>query len=297
MAPSSYLMSACVDGDVQRATSSLDGGAPIDFQDGEGYTPLHLAVVWNHAAVVELLIRRDADPNIVNRHGNGPLWTAVFEAKGDDKVVTLLLLANADAFQTNSAGRSPIQIAQQIGHGLETPFAGVKSDVNRVNRPAYETVNQNCLDCDAEPNNFHEPFCLKERCPFCDGQLATCDCIIDVLDLNEQERTAVEEYVDDSAEPLKTICGRWFAALDEKGRIPWLSGPGHHGDTPNMGRHVARSLNRPFHPAIKIRATRTISGGQEKEYSVLPVACPRGSIRRVWHVLDVRRCHRRLFRG
>lgn len=78
-----------------------------------------------------------------------------------------------------------------------------------------------CPECGASPNQLHEPFCLKECCPFCDGQLCTCDCIFDVLKLSERERVAVEEYVDDTIEPLKTICERWFAALEDKGRVPW----------------------------------------------------------------------------
>jgi len=78
-----------------------------------------------------------------------------------------------------------------------------------------------CPDCGAAPEQLHEPFCLQERCPFCGQQLPTCDCIFDVLKLNDEERIAVEDYMDDSIEPLKSICARWKAAEESKGRIPW----------------------------------------------------------------------------
>ena len=80
---------------------------------------------------------------------------------------------------------------------------------------------QPCSDCGCRPGELHEPFCIKERCPFCHGQLAGCDCIFRELDLGDGERKAVEEYVDDSVEPLRGISERWRQALEAKGRIPW----------------------------------------------------------------------------
>jgi hypothetical protein len=42
-----------------------------------------------------------------------------------------------------------------------------------------------------------------------------------VLKLNGDEREIVEAFEDDSVEPLKGICERWRAAVEEKGRIPY----------------------------------------------------------------------------
>ena len=77
-----------------------------------------------------------------------------------------------------------------------------------------------CPDCGAPSGEFHEFFCLKERCPFCGGQRVTCSCIVTVLKLNDEERAAVEAYEDDSKEPLAGIIQRWAAALMNKGRLP-----------------------------------------------------------------------------
>jgi hypothetical protein len=82
-----------------------------------------------------------------------------------------------------------------------------------------------CPDCDAAWGELHEGFCIKERCPFCGGQLVLCDCIFTVLNLTDAERVAVEEYIDDSVEPLRDICKRWAAALGAKGRVPFGKSP------------------------------------------------------------------------
>lgn len=78
-----------------------------------------------------------------------------------------------------------------------------------------------CPDCGAGTGELHEPFCLKERCPFCGGQLACCGCIFTVLQLNAEEREVVEAYEDDSVEPLRSLCARWRAALEAAGRVPF----------------------------------------------------------------------------
>lgn len=89
-----------------------------------------------------------------------------------------------------------------------------------------------CPDCDAADGALHDLFCLKERCPFCGWQLAGCGCIHEVLCLNEAEREAVDEYVDDDVEPLRSIMERWKDALNLKGRIPFAaSGLAVNGDS------------------------------------------------------------------
>ena len=116
------IRAACVDGEPELLASALARGANINGQDADGHTPLHLAVIWKHREIVDLLIARDADPNVVNRHGNGPLWAAVLNAKNDNSIVESLLKAQADPYQKHKANRSPIEMARKIGHGLEVPF-------------------------------------------------------------------------------------------------------------------------------------------------------------------------------
>ncbi len=77
-----------------------------------------------------------------------------------------------------------------------------------------------CRDCQCQRGELHELYCTKELCPFCHGQLASCGCIHTVLKLTKEEGKAVDEYIDDFEEPLKSIVARWEVALTEKGRIP-----------------------------------------------------------------------------
>ena len=85
-------------------------------------------------------------------------------------------------------------------------------------------MTYSCPECLKLEGELHEPFCLKERCPYCGAQLAACPCIFEVLNLTPEERTAVEDYVDDFVEPLKGINERWERTLQRKGRIP-VRGP------------------------------------------------------------------------
>jgi hypothetical protein len=84
---------------------------------------------------------------------------------------------------------------------------------------------QTCRDCGVSPGELHKRGCLIERCPFCNGQLVACGCIKRVIQLSPAEAAAVDEYRDDSQEPLKSVLKRWAEALSEKGRISWAPPP------------------------------------------------------------------------
>lgn len=78
-----------------------------------------------------------------------------------------------------------------------------------------------CDDCGCLEGQLHELFCLRERCPFCGTQLACCSCISKVLNLSLEEQRALDDYMDDTVEPMKGINERWEKALNQKGRIPF----------------------------------------------------------------------------
>jgi hypothetical protein len=46
-----------------------------------------------------------------------------------------------------------------------------------------------------------------------------------VLTPSEEERQAIEEYIDDSVEPLRGVMERWEEALNRKGRVPYIEYP------------------------------------------------------------------------
>ena len=75
-----------------------------------------------HPAIVESLLQRGANPNLLNWHGNGPLWVAVMNASGDSRIIKLLLAAGANPDAKNAHGRSPRDMAVTIKGGLEEFF-------------------------------------------------------------------------------------------------------------------------------------------------------------------------------
>jgi ankyrin repeat protein len=79
----------------EKATVLLDGGANVNCQDGDGRTPLHLAIASNKmgTGLIRRLINDGADINKADRNGHTPLYDAVKLRKRD--VVNMLLDCDA----------------------------------------------------------------------------------------------------------------------------------------------------------------------------------------------------------
>ena len=106
---------SAVDGDFDALVRLLESGSPIDAQDDNGWTALHFATQDSHSRLVEELLRRGANPNLVNSYGNSPLWVGIMKARGDFTIVKRLLAAGADPDRKNASGRSPRDIAKDMG--------------------------------------------------------------------------------------------------------------------------------------------------------------------------------------
>ncbi|HUH83135.1 MAG TPA: hypothetical protein VLX85_00910 [Stellaceae bacterium] len=61
------------------------------------------------------MLAAGADRSIQDRGGNTPLWSAVVNPKRDYALVEMLVRAGADPNGKNKAGRSPVDVARQIG--------------------------------------------------------------------------------------------------------------------------------------------------------------------------------------
>ncbi|PTB97207.1 hypothetical protein C9994_03925 [Marivirga lumbricoides] len=92
----------------------IDNGANLNFQDRIGYTGLHFCGQEQNAEIANVLLDKGADPNIKDEHGNSPLWTALFNAKGNFETVKVLRSHGADPTPKNIHGRSPNDMAKTI---------------------------------------------------------------------------------------------------------------------------------------------------------------------------------------
>jgi len=73
-----------------------------------------------------------------------------------------------------------------------------------------------CHDCGAREGEFHQPGCDDERCPFCGGQLISCECSYKKLGIDTSPGTWAEAHG-----LTKEQGRRWDAMLRRKGLIPY----------------------------------------------------------------------------
>ena len=77
-----------------------------------------------------------------------------------------------------------------------------------------------CHDCGAKEGEYHLPGCDMERCPFCGGQLISCDCYAKLLNIDISEGTWAYEHG-----MTKEQEEQWDEMLLDKGLIPWVQIP------------------------------------------------------------------------
>jgi ankyrin repeat protein len=92
----------------------IKNGANIDHQDRNGYCALHFAGQQKSIDSAKLLLENDADINLMDIHGNPPIWTAIFNSKGNYELVRLYVLKGADLDSENKHNISPRKLAETI---------------------------------------------------------------------------------------------------------------------------------------------------------------------------------------
>ena len=87
----------------------------MGLADRAGMTPLHFAAQACSLDAAAALIAAGAPVNATDSHGNGPLWTAIYNSDERGDVVRLLIEHGADLDHKNRAGRSPRDLAELAG--------------------------------------------------------------------------------------------------------------------------------------------------------------------------------------
>ena len=116
-------------------------GAYVNKQNSLGETPLHTAVQHNHAAIVEILLKAGAKPNIQENY-NGTTALHCASWNGQPKIVEILLRAGADKDKTDKYGNTPLIWALKISHkDIVAILIKAGANVNQPNKNGFTPLD------------------------------------------------------------------------------------------------------------------------------------------------------------
>lgn len=110
----------------------LSGGADVNREDVDGYSPLHLASALGDMETCELFISFGANVNNLNLAGDTPICLSIRE--GHLEVTELLLTMGANPNISDSTGRMPAEVAKLHGYKILSAALALKAaECPRIN--------------------------------------------------------------------------------------------------------------------------------------------------------------------
>jgi ankyrin repeat protein len=92
----------------------IDNQANINHRDRNGFSALHFAAKEQCFNAVEILINNKADIELKDSNGNTPLMDAIFNSKGDYKIVALFIDSGANLDNLNNHEMTPRLLAESM---------------------------------------------------------------------------------------------------------------------------------------------------------------------------------------
>ncbi len=114
------ILTACRTGNLVKVKELLENNPGYTNQTfrsgitGEMISPLYVAAVQGHDEIVELFLKKNADPDFQRGDGNTALFIA--SLRGHNKVIKLVLENMAHPDIPNNDGYTALSIASQYGH-------------------------------------------------------------------------------------------------------------------------------------------------------------------------------------
>jgi len=100
-------------GEREQAMELIRLGSDVNDRQGDGSTALLWSIYNIDPEMVEALLSREANPNLLNNFGASPLGEAV--KAGNVALVKMLLDAGADPDAANADGQTPLMLAARTG--------------------------------------------------------------------------------------------------------------------------------------------------------------------------------------